>query len=173
MTQESTQVASWKTELAQRRARRRGFKGTELEDALQDISGSLIGFQFDPARSNGASESTALTALIDKQLSYFRRCRARRRRREDLYMEQLVHIRGREPLDENPVGDFARAMDVWDIVNRLDPLMRQLCLALSRGDSVLQISKTLRMSRYHVDRLIEELRDQFPDWSLDTGLGAA
>lgn len=57
----------WKLKLITRRARRMGFRDFELDDAQQQTVLALLHFRFDPARANGACESTAVTAVIDRQ----------------------------------------------------------------------------------------------------------
>jgi hypothetical protein len=55
------------------RARRMGFRRQDLDDVQQQVSIALLQFNFDEARSNGASERTAITAVIDRQLRKIRR----------------------------------------------------------------------------------------------------
>src|SRR5688572_24401295 len=45
-------------ELIAKRAKRMGIHGADLDDAVQEIAPNVIGFQFDSARSNGASLRT-------------------------------------------------------------------------------------------------------------------
>ena len=70
-------VEPWKVALLVARAVRMGFAGEDLKDALQDIMPIVVAFKFELAKSNGAKESTALTALIDNQLRMILRKRAR------------------------------------------------------------------------------------------------
>jgi hypothetical protein len=50
-----------------------GFRRQDLDDVQQQVSIALLQFNFDEARSNGASERTAITAVIDRQLRKIRR----------------------------------------------------------------------------------------------------
>jgi integrase len=59
------------------RARRMGFRRQDLDDVQQQVSIALLQFTFDPSKSNGASERTAITAVIDRQLRKIRRTRTR------------------------------------------------------------------------------------------------
>ena len=65
----------WKVRLISRRAKQRGFRGQDLDDAIQRCAIAVMGFQFDASRSNGATESTVLTAVVDRQLLALRRRR--------------------------------------------------------------------------------------------------
>ncbi len=66
-------IEKWKVDLIVSRARRLGFRRQDLDDAQQQIVVELLSFEFDPTRSNGATEETAVTALIDHQLLSLRR----------------------------------------------------------------------------------------------------
>ncbi len=71
-------VEQWKVELNERRARKKGFRPDEVDDVLQDVLPVVVAFRFEPERSNGATETTALVAVIDKRLAHIRRGHARR-----------------------------------------------------------------------------------------------
>jgi hypothetical protein len=66
-------VEKWKVALILRRAIRMGFRRHDLEDVQQQVVVELLAFTFDPAKSNGASETTVITALIDNTLKTIRR----------------------------------------------------------------------------------------------------
>ena len=61
-------LQKWQSDLIIARARRMGFRGHDLLDAQQEVALAVMLFRFDLAKSNGAAETTALTALIDRQL---------------------------------------------------------------------------------------------------------
>src|SRR5690606_23534322 len=50
------------------RARRLRVSGDEIDDLQQQIVPKLAAFEYDAAKSNGASRSTALTGVIDRQI---------------------------------------------------------------------------------------------------------
>jgi len=81
MPQTPQTIERWKLELIRARAFRRGLRDGELDDALQEIAIEVMSFRFQPERSNGASEATAVMAVIDRRLSMIRRRQRRYRQR--------------------------------------------------------------------------------------------
>ena len=63
----------WKLELINRRTRQRGLRDDDFLDMQQLLVLEVLKFEFDPDKSNGATETTALTALIDRRLAMMRR----------------------------------------------------------------------------------------------------
>ena len=164
----------WKMDLALKRARKRRFGPDELEDAQQDLIQAMLNFKYEPARSNGATETTVITALIDNRLSLIRRGQTRRRKHEDLYRETRGSFEGKPIPDKvDPIDARAMALefDMDEVMDRLTTLEQVICIRLSRGDSRLQISIALRLSRYALDRLIKGLREKFEAWGFDSWLG--
>jgi DNA-directed RNA polymerase specialized sigma24 family protein len=135
-------------------------------DALQLVAVAMQGFQFDPQRSNGAKESTALCSLINHQvLSMLRRehaDQARRNRRADKAWENG------EPLAP---GNLER--DVWlqiDVRNAIDELPerhRFVCTRLMEGDSIARIAKALRCTWWCARRIVDDIRSHFESRGID------
>src|SRR5690606_35105821 len=119
-------IEKWKVDLILARAKRVGFRRHDLEDAQQQIVPVVLRFAFEPERSNGASEATALVALIDHQLITMRRARDRYARR----VSPLEESSRGEELALTVPGDgpcIAKSVDVRDAVTDLPPLTQQIC----------------------------------------------
>ena len=160
----------WKVDLIVARAKQKGFRNGELEDVQQDIIQAVVDFEYDPKRSNGATESTALTALIDRQLMFIKRGRARRHKHDQKYRE-LNGIRDGEVLVEKHEPDHTRRLamksDVWDGFSRLMPIQQSICLGIMRDESRTQIAKSLGVSRYEVEKQIAHIEELFRLLNLD------
>lgn len=162
-------VERWKVDLITARARKKGFRTDEIDDAEQEIVPAIIGFVYDPEKSNGATETTALTALIDRQLTFIQRGRARRHKHEQRYRELSGVTVGRpaELLEDDHRRYVALKMDVQATVARLSPMQQAVCAGLLHDEARRRIAKRLGISRYGLDRLIDGIRDRFKDADLD------
>jgi hypothetical protein len=87
------QVEPWKVDLIISRAKRMGFRCDEIEDAQQTIIFDVMCFRFNTTKSNGATETTALIALIDNRLKSLLRSKTRYQAHIDNFMREaeLVH----------------------------------------------------------------------------------
>lgn len=153
-------IEKWKAELIVSRARRLGFRRQDLEDAQQQIVIALLAFEFDPERSNGATEETAITALIDHQLLTLRRTRERYGRRVSGNVGDLRDdtALARECL---AAKHLVAANDVETVMARLSPVARQVCSALADGLSLNEIAQRLGVGWHTVERQVRSIRQCF------------
>jgi len=165
----------WKVALLVRRAKRMGFRRDELDDVQQTVVLKMADFKFDPEKANGASETTALTGMIDRQLRTMRRAKLRYRRRLDQMRAESgcaddQHATNEElqPSYEEPT---ALVCDVREAVAGLGPRDRQLCTALAAGQSVDEIAKGLGCGWHTVQRRIARIREHFCRIGLDDWIG--
>lgn len=156
-------VETWKIRLINRRARRLGFRRQEWRDLQQEIILDMLSFRFDPAKSNGAKESTLLTAIIDNRLKAILRMTIRDRNRVD----QIRRDKGIGPsADENhpafaQVDDLTPlSADVRQVVDSLSPREQAICAALGRGESPAIIARQLGCGRTTIRRHIENIRQR-------------
>lgn len=153
-------IESWKVELIRSRARRLGFRCHDLEDAEQEVILDVMNFKFDPAKSNGATERTALTSLIDHQLITFQRTLRRH--------ERLVQLDdGDEGRASEPTDSQAIALDVRQVVERLSDDEQVVCAALSRGESVAQIARQLSVGWHAANQIVNRVRERFTALGVD------
>lgn len=154
-------IEKWKIEIVRDRARRRGFNDDDIKDALQDTVPALLAFHYEPARSNGASERTAVTALVDRRLSFIQRGHARRIKRRERYAMLMVKEGCTSAAMPNIAGPAALRMDVQEILARLMPREQAVCAALARGETCSGIARELAVSRRHLNGMIRHIRAQF------------
>jgi len=164
------EVERWKVRLIVDRAKRFGFAADELADVQQEVILDVMAFRFDKTRSNGATEVTALRALIDRRLKAIRRAKARYARR----VEQLKSALGAseaEPHQERPVprpkDSASLVVDVRDALATLAPEDRSLCLRLAEGKTIRQIAAERGCSWSKVQRQVERIRCRFEALGLD------
>ena len=150
----------WKLELIVSRAKRMGLQWNDIQDVQQGIIREVICFSYKRAKSNGATEATALTALIDNYLKKLIRSEAR-------YREHLDQFSSQERRSYDPVPDEQLAMDVREAVGALSEQERVVCQALSQGQSKSQIARTLGCGWHTVDRLFRHIRRRFEKLGLD------
>lgn len=152
----------WKVRLMARRARRLGFRPDEIDDAMQELVFDVLAFRYDAARSGGASEATALTAVIDNRLRTLRRGWRR-------YRKHVAALRARSGVDEargrwpEPVEDETAVlvMDVRGAVALLSAREQRLCRALLAGRTLADVARR-RGCDWHVPaRVLAHVRRRF------------
>jgi RNA polymerase sigma factor (sigma-70 family) len=162
----ATVIEKWKVDLIVSRAKRLGFQRQDLEDAQQSIVLELLAFQFDPSKANGATESTAVTSVIDHQLLNLRRRRNRYARR--------VTECDNDFADDNAVASawqdglrIAVRSDLDTATSRLTPIARQICELLADGLSLNEIATALGVGWHTVNRHLQHIRQCFEQLGLD------
>lgn len=170
MSQRSPQQAlpRWKSDLIRARAIRQGFRGHDLEDVQQEIVTDVLAFEFRQERSNGATEATALTAMIDRRLKMARRSERRYQRRLDQvrrWMPQgsLVTETAEDSCEER----IASVLDVQTALASLAPDDRDICQALADGESIDAIARRLGCGWHTIKRRVDGLRERFAQIGLD------
>ena len=157
-------VEQWKVDLIVARARRQGVRRSDLDDVLQDVILAVTGFKYDKQKANGASEATALTALVDRRIAFIRRGVTRTQEREKEYCEMngLGNV-GRAEDISIPSGEEGRSLtlDVRAACAKLNPMEREICMAQLHGEPECLIADSLGISRYELDRLIDNIRERF------------
>lgn len=154
-----------KIALINSRARRMGFRRQDMDDIQQQVSMALLQFTFDESRSNGATERTAITAVIDRQLRKIRRTRTRHADRlsgsDSLPMDLT---------DSAAHADFQhirRYNDLSIAIERLGPTAQRICKHLSEGQSINEIASGMQVSWHTVHKHIAKIRACFVDLGLD------
>ena len=159
----------WHTQLIEARGRRMGLASADLDDAVQEITPRVLAFRYDPAKSNGASLKTALTAVID-------RCLLAIRRRELRYAKCLERARNAKS-DHGEASTYEDStplqLDVHTALSQLSTDEREICEALSHGFSIHEIATRLGCDWHTVNRRVTRIRVRFTELGLGEWLGAA
>lgn len=157
------------------RARRMGIGRDEIDDLQQQIVPKLAAFQYDGSRSNGASRTTALTSVIDRQLKAHLRAKHRYRKRIERLQtmscpsawERPVwpqHVTQPEPVDLR--------MDLADAMDMLSDRERTICAALREGQTIKAIAQQIGCGRDTVSRAILHIRQVFTQTGLRVWIDA-
>ncbi len=144
-------LEDWKVRLIHHRARRRGFRGQDMDDAVQQVVIAFLDFRYDESRSNGASEKTVLTAIIDRQLAMLRRSEARERQR----IERVGM--SRDAIYE-PSSNVEIVHVVRTAVGQLSSFERSVCDLLIDGNSTNEIAEEYGVSWHTANAAIERIR---------------
>jgi len=146
-------VEQWKVDLIVGRAKCMGFRNDEIPDIQQEIILDVLEFRYDPTKSNGAKERTALQTLIDNRLRHIRRTTMREKAKVERIRDQI-----RQSCDD---AEQQCALDVHDAVAALSPREQVVCRALAEGRSKHEIAKQMGWGWHTVDRLVRRIRDHF------------
>lgn len=157
-------VEPWKVNLVLERARAKGFKACDLDDVQQEVVLAIWRFRFDPQKANGASERTALSALIDKRLMFLRRGRARARKHATAFRRHYPVPRNEGALDyaqEDRERSIACSLDVKELTAQWPAEERAVCAELAKGLSRRLVARKLGITRLRLDRIIRNVADNF------------
>jgi len=157
----------WKFDLIVTRAKCHGFHDHEIDDAIQEVVLDVLAFRYDPAQSNGATESTALTTVIDNRLRMIRRAELRHHKRIERF--KLHHgvdeSRDRYP---QPTEDKTAPLivDVREAIAKLPPKQQQLCKTLMTGETLADVARRKGGDWHVAARMLAHVRRHFIDAGL-------
>lgn len=154
-------IEPWKVDLIVQRAKRNGFRPYEIPDAMQEAVLVILEFEYEPDNAEGASERTALTAVVDRRL--------RKMKRTDRRYQGAVSRLGLLETERQDHVDL-QAMDVADAFGRLDPDEQAVCRGLAAGRSRGEIARRLGFGWGKVNRIAQRVQARFDelDVNLDT-----
>lgn len=147
-------IEPWKLRIVKDRARRRGYRGDNLDEVVHRIVLELVDFQFVPR--NGAAEATAITALVDRQLSMYHRNESRYRD----HVEKASHTE--EPTFD-PARAIDRAVDVREALAQLPEPTRRVCELLAGGLSINEAARELGVTWHTANRHVQIARAHFKE----------
>lgn len=150
----------WKVDLIITRAKFMGFRCDEIEDVQQELILDVMNFRYEIAKSNGATETTALIALIDNRLKKLVRTQARYRALVEQYRQEAQR-------SYEPIAGIERAIDVRNVVESLTEREREVCRALGLGFTRHNIAKILGCGWHTVNRIVCRIRQRFEECGLD------
>ena len=163
-TKQNELTIEHKLDLIRSRAVRFGIKRHDLEDAIQDVVVDLLQFTPDPSKTNGASESTILIAVIDRRLMEWLRSRKRYRDMVDR-CGALLPSEGESATD----GGYATselAIDVATVLSQLPDFEQQVGQMLTEGHTVTSITRKLNLGRQRVEDAVATIRTRLAEAGL-------
>ena len=153
-----------KLSLIKSRARLRGFRQHDLEDAVQEVMLVVLEFEYEPGKPNGGSESTALTTIIDHKLIDLKRAKRCYARMIDQATDRLsAEYQGCEdgPFEVDRSGEERVAgAEVEIVLVGLDAESQQVARLLMDGLTQNAIAEQLGMGWQRVARLMAAIRER-------------
>lgn len=160
---------AWKARLAISRIKALGFPKRDWLDLMQDLAMVILKFNYDPDHTNGATEQTALYAVINRHLL----SRMRRRYRDYQRFEQYLRSLGIHE-DGSYVGpvpcaemDLALGMDIERGLSCLSKLDQAVAHGLAEGMSKAALARKLGCEWNTIHKAVGRIRQAF----LGAGLG--
>lgn len=135
----------WKARLAISRIKALGFAEDDWPDLMQDLAVVILEFEYDFARSNGATEQTVLYAVINRHLLH----RMRNLYRDRARFVEYLHSRGihddgsylgPDPCTET---DYGLGPDVEQALSGLSRFDRDVATGLAAGVSKAALARKL------------------------------
>jgi len=156
-------LEEWKAELIVARAKKKGFRGDRIADAQQEAILDVLSFKYDPANEAGASEATALTALIDRKLCFMLRGEIRARRRDERVAEgaRSCHYHNGDELPATTIDSTLSRLSVQDILASFDEQHGILCQMLGKDSSQLEMMECLNVCERTVRYMLARVRERF------------
>lgn len=153
-----------KLELIRSRAVQLGLRRHDLEDAIQDAMLELLEFSPDPDKTNGASESTILTKVIDRRL--FKWLRDRFHHQEIVERSWLMLPSEEELLTDSRIKSSDTKIDVATLVSGLPEFEQRVARMLTEGHTATSIARELGVDRRVTNAAVESIRTRFEEAGL-------
>lgn len=144
----------WKIEAMRSRARRMGFRGADLEDALQDLAMELLDFKFDAERANGCQESTVLINLIDCRLKDMRRGKKRASDRD----EKIAKFNKSHEADMEAPQRIESEAEINLLTRKMPQFDQAVLKYLKDGKTIKWIARKLDCRWHTVKLAVERIR---------------
>lgn len=134
-------------------AKRFGVEAEDLHDVMQETAMRLVSFKYDAAKSNGATERSAVSVIIRNVIMTMQLANTRYQRRIEKYSQENKQREG----VEQDVG----YNDYLEVIAGLDEVDQDIAHALSEGKNINEIAREKGISWYSVNRSIERIRLHF------------
>lgn len=158
-----------KLELIRSRAVRLGIRRHDLEDAIQDVILDLLEFTPDPDKTNGASETTILVAVIDRRLMEWLRSRKRYKGMIERCGDMLPSEE--ELLTDSHIDACNTTMDVANILANLSDFEQRVARMLAEGHAPYAIADELGVGRRAVNAAVAVIRERLGEAGLGGEVG--
>jgi len=146
------------------RARRMHIDRDEIDDLLQQIVPKLAKFEYDPSRSRGASRTTAMTAVIDRQIKAYLRAKNRYQKcieRVKVMSGDSASGRPGRPHHITQLDLVDLRLDLATAMATLSARDRMICHGMGDRLPVTVIAEQVGCGRDTVSRAIVRIREVF------------
>ncbi|HBG25690.1 MAG: hypothetical protein A2Y10_02570 [Planctomycetes bacterium GWF2_41_51] len=141
------------------RAKKNGLPEDMVEDVIQDVALEIINFNYDPEKSNGATETTALTAIIDHKIIDI----VRRIEFEKNFWERESHTIEMEADELRPLQ---MSMDIQSALKALSPIERQICMKLINCMTINEIAQEEKWGYAKAKKIVAGIRSKLAGMNL-------
>jgi DNA-directed RNA polymerase specialized sigma24 family protein len=152
-------VESWKMDLVESRARRKGIQAGCVDDLQQELIFDVMNFRYEAEKSNGASEKTVFTGIVD-------RCLANHIRSESRYKSHVERFKTTANQVCDPSVHEQIAIDVRAAMESLTQDEKALCIAIMEGYSPNEIAQMRGCGWHAIERSMRRIRRQFEKYGL-------
>ena len=143
-------VEPWKLKMIARQARRFGFFGVDIDDAVQDTVLAVSEFKYDVKKAAGGSEEAIFCLLVNRVLSTLGHRRARREAKDDQISARVT------PREQSPASHLR--LDIESVAERLPAGERRIFDLVAKNVSRENIVARLKITRHAVDTGIKNIR---------------
>ena len=153
---------AWQVRIVAARARRQGWRGADLDAAVEQVVLALVTLRHDASRPEATSPESLVALAADRRLKTLRRTELRARLRVERWWHESPTGAARH-VTRQP-DDFERLQLAWDVrtvVAQLRPEVRAVCELLADELSLAEIARRLKMSWARVQSLCAEARQEF------------
>ena len=162
-------IETWKAQLALYRIQAMKFPKSDWPDLMQELVILIMGFNYDPANSKGASERTALFAVINRHLLFVMRGRKRDEENFERYLESLgVKPDGsyEGPLQYQEPESFLY-LDVQQTVQGLSEFDKRVAKELADGSRRIDIAEKFECDWKVINKSVQRIKAHFEEHGLD------
>ena len=152
----------WQVRIVAARARRYGWRGADLDSAVEQVVLALVALRHDSERPDATSPESLVALAADRRLKSIRRGELRARLRVERWWRDSPQGAARHS-DARPseLDRLQLAWDVREVVARLRPELRELCELLAQDLSITDVARRLGVSWARARTMVEEVRDEF------------
>ena len=161
-------IEEWKVALILAIAKKRGVPKDEWEDVVQELILDVKKFQYDAANEAGATEATAIAAVIERRIIDM----FRSKKREQKMMRKFQQLR---EVNTDSVDAHEETIDLpLDVITALEtlkPTEYKVCALLMKGKTSEYIAKRLKWTWRKMDSVTSHIGHQFTKHNLGHYVG--
>lgn len=146
------------------KAKRLSLPEHMIEDVIQDFVAEILTFNYDSAKSNGASQITAILAIFEHKIIDI----VRRIDLEKDFLEQESH---RVVTERDELRSLQMSMDIESALDVLSITERRICMMLANGMSINEIAARQNTRNKKIANMVSRIRAKLTNMNLRDYLG--